>query len=285
MSKLKDVYHFLSPKFQNLFSEYKIDFKPRYGHGKPAHDLLLSIVEKNREVYEMNLESFLRYKPVFTELKEQKDETNDDLPAWNNEFLPGLDIIGLYGIVSNDKPKRYIEIGSGNSTKVVRKAIVDQNLQTNITSIDPYPRANIDHLADKVIREPFENLDDISFIINELNENDILFIDNSHRCFPNSDVTVCFLELIPKLKKGVIVHIHDIYLPYDYPQFMCDRFYSEQYLLAASLISNPAKYKILLPNYFISEDRDLRKILQPIWDEPNLKNVEHHGGSFWMKVS
>lgn len=285
MSKFKDVYHFLSPKFQNLFSEYKIDFKPRYGHGKPAHDLMLSIVERNRADYEKNLESFLRYKTVFTELKEHKNETNEDLPSWNNEFLPGLDIIGLYGIVSNGKPKRYIEIGSGNSTKVVRKAILDQNLQTHITSIDPYPRANIDHLADRVIREPFENLDDISFITDELKENDILFIDNSHRSFPNSDVTVCFLELLPRLNKGVVVQIHDIYIPYDYPQFMCDRFYSEQYMLATSLLANPDRYRVILPNYFISEDKQLKKVLQPLWDEPNLKNVEHHGGSFWMKIS
>lgn len=285
MSKLKDFYHFLSPKFQNLFSEYKIDFKPRYGHGKPAHDLLLSIVEKNRPGYEKYLESFLKFKPVFTELKYQKDETNEDLPAWNNEFLPGLDIISLYGLISIEKPNKYIEIGSGNSTKVVRKAILDQNLQTHITSVDPYPRANIDHLADSVIRKPFEDLEDISFITDELEENDVLFIDNSHRCFPNSDVTVCFLDLIPRLKKGVILHIHDIYIPYDYPQFMCDRFYSEQYMLATTLLANPDKYIVLLPNYFISEDKHLKKILNPIWEEPNLKNVEHHGGSFWMRVS
>lgn len=285
MGKIKNFYHFLSPKFQSLFSEYKIDFKPRYGHGKPAHDLLLSIIEKNRSVYEEHLESFLKYKSFFAAIKEQKDETNDDLPAWNNNFLPGLDIISLYGIVVNQKPQRYIEIGSGNSTKVVQKAILDQNLQTHITSVDPYPRANIDHLADKVIREPFENLKDISFITDELKENDILFIDNSHRSFPNSDVTVCFLELIPKLKKGVILHIHDIYIPYDYPQFMCDRFYSEQYLLATMLLANPERYRVMLPNYFLSEDSQLKKILQPIWDEPGLRDVEHHGGSFWMKIS
>lgn len=285
MSRVKDLYHFLSPKFQNLFSEYKINFKPRYGHGHPAHDLLLSVIEKNRLEYKKLLESFLNYKTVFTAIKDQKNETNDDLPAWNNEFLPGLDIIGIYGMLGSINPKKYIEIGSGNSTKVVRKAITDLDLQTHITSVDPYPRANIDHLADNVIREPVENLKDISFIPGELNENDILFIDNSHRCFPNSDVTVCFLELIPRLKKGVIVHVHDVYLPYDYPQFMCDRFYSEQYLLATALLSNPEKFSILLPNYFISEDKSLNKILQPVWDDPNLLNVEHHGCSFWMKIS
>ena len=135
-----------------------------------------------------------------------------------------------------------------------------------------------------MIRQPFENLDNIQFIIDELNENDILFIDNSHRSFSNSDVTICFLELLPYLKKGVIVHIHDIYLPYDYPQFMCDRFYNEQYVLAPFIIANPEKYKPILPNYFISEDKELSAIIAPIWAHENTKNVEKHGGSFWLQI-
>ena len=79
----------------------------------------------------------------------------------------------------------------------------------------------------------------------------ILFINNSHRVLPNSDVVVLFLEVLPWLAPGVIVHIHDVYLPHDYPKFMCDRGYSEQYFLATFLLANPAKYKTLLTNYFI----------------------------------
>ncbi|MGB1295455.1 MAG: class I SAM-dependent methyltransferase [Flavobacteriales bacterium] len=174
-------------------------------------------------------------------------------------------------------------MGSGNSTKVVKKAIVDGGLETKITSIDPYPRANIDHLADQVIRKPLENLSD-HIIFDNLEKGDILFIDNSHRCLPNSDVTVCFLEILPRLKPGVIVHVHDIYIPYDYPQFMCDRAYSEQYVLAAMIMSNPKKYKTIMPNYFVSEDNELKQILNPIWEHPNLKTVERHGGSFWLEI-
>ncbi|MDG1857699.1 MAG: class I SAM-dependent methyltransferase, partial [Emcibacteraceae bacterium] len=211
-------------------------------------------------------------------------EKDENLPTWNNEFLPGLDIVGIYGMIATKKPKKYIEIGSGNSTKVARKAISDNQLETQIISIDPYPRANIDHLSDKVIREPFENLKDIQFIIDELNENDILFIDNSHRVFPNSDAMICFLELLPQLKKSVIVHIHDIYLPYDYPQFMCDRFYNEQYMLAAFVLANPEKYKTILPNFFISEDKELSETIAPMWDHANLKEVEKHGGSYWLQI-
>lgn len=283
LNMLKSLYRFISPRFQTVFLDYKVDFKPRSGHGTPPNKLLYDIINENREEYKSMLNSFLIFKDVFHNINTTDKETNQNLPSWNNNFLPGLDIIAIYGLINEFKPKQYIEIGSGNSTKVVRKAIADNNLNTKITSIDPYPRANIDHLADKVIRQPVENLTDYSFI-EELEENDILFIDNSHRCLPNSDVTVCFLELLPKLKPGVIVHVHDIYLPYDYPQFMCDRAYSEQYVLAAFIIANKEKYKTILPNFFISEDKELNKILNPIWEHPNLNAVEKHGGSFWLKV-
>jgi len=280
---LKSIYKFLSPKFQNVFLEYKVNFKPRSGYGKPNNKILYDIVNENRKGYAKLLNSFLAYKDVFYTINTAKLESDQNLPTWNNNFLPGLDIIGLYGIISTVNPKKYIEIGSGNSTKVVRKAINDNALITKITSIDPYPRANINHLADVVIRKPIEDLGDYSFIEN-LEENDILFIDNSHRCLPNSDVTVCFLEILPQLKPGVIVHIHDIYLPFDYPQFMCDRAYSEQYVLAAFLLANKEKYQTMLPNYFISEDPELKNILAPIWSHNNLQNVEQHGGSYWIKI-
>jgi len=185
-------------------------------------------------------------------------------------------------MITEFKPNNYFEIGSGNSTKVVFKAKTDYKLETKIISIDPMPRAEIDNLADIIIREPAENID--LKILDDLNENDILFIDNSHRILPNSDSMVFYLEILPKLKKGVVVHIHDIYLPYDYPQFMCDRFYSEQYGLAMYLLANPKKFKTLLPNYFISKDKELSEFIAPIWNHANLKGVERHGGSFWFII-
>ena len=282
--KLKSIYRFISSRFQTIHLDYQVTPKPRAGHGLQPHSILYDNINANRDRYASTLRDILHLSDAIQEIKEARNEKDDNQPAWNNDFLPGLDIVALYGLISKHKPAKYIEIGSGNSTKVARKAITDSKLSTEITSIDPFPRANIDHLANKVIRQPFENLDNIQFIIDELNENDILFIDNSHRSFSNSDVTICFLELLPYLKKGVIVHIHDIYLPYDYPQFMCDRFYNEQYVLAPFIIANPEKYKPILPNYFISEDKELSAIIAPIWAHENTKNVEKHGGSFWLQI-
>ncbi len=280
---IKSFYRFCSPRFQTLFSEYKVKMEPRYGFGKPPHDLLYAIIDKNRETYKTFLETALSLKDKIQAIKKTGEQENVNLPTWNNGFLPGLDIVGIYTMLALYKPHKYVEVGSGNSTKVAHLSKTDNNLQTEIISIDPMPRAEIDQLADRIIRKPFE---DVSYdeILN-LEENDILFIDNSHRILPNSDSMVFFMEILPKLKKGVIVHVHDIYLPYDYPQFMCDRFYSEQYGLAMFIMANPEKYNVILPNYFIFEDKELSKQIAPMWDHENLKDVEQHGGSFWIQIN
>jgi hypothetical protein len=196
---IKQIYRFLSPKFQNLFLEYKVDFRPRYGYGKPAHQDLYKIINSNRGKYKDLIQKLLTYKDKIWTIQDSSKETESTKPSWNNGFLPGLDIIGIYTLLSEFKPKKYIEIGSGNSTKVAYKAKTEQNLVTEIISIDPMPRALIDKLANKVIREQFENID--LNILDDLNENDILFVDNSHRILPNSDSMVFYMEILPRLKK------------------------------------------------------------------------------------
>lgn len=279
---MKKLFRFLSPKFQTLFSEYPVKMVPRYGHGKPPHGELYTIIDENRDEYRTFLEQTLELKSAIHDINKLEQESDLSSPGWNNGMLPGLDIVGIYAMLAIKKPNRYVEVGSGNSTKVAYRSKMDNSLSTEITSIDPMPRAEIDNLADKIIRQPFENID-YSEILG-LNAGDILFIDNSHRILPNSDAMVFFMEILPKLKKGVIVHIHDIYLPYDYPQFMCDRFYTEQYGLAIYLLANPEKYATILPNYFISEDKELSELISPMWDHPNLEGVEQHGGSFWLEI-
>lgn len=282
LQKLRSVYKFASPRYQTVHLEYPVAVKPRWEGGHPQ---LLPIINHHRAAYKELLTQGLQYLPIF-EIIQKQTPTNisENEPQWNNGFLPGLDIVNLYTILALKQPRQYIEIGSGNSTKVARKAVTDQKLKTQITSIDPYPRAAIDHLADRVLRQPFENLSDHKWIVETLEENDVLFIDNSHRVFANSDAMICLLELLPQLKAGVLVHIHDIYLPYDYPQFMCDRFYNEQYLLAALVMSNPMRYKPFMPNYFVSEDPELSAVFAPLWQHPNLSSVEQHGGSFWLQI-
>lgn len=280
---IKSLYRFLNPRFQALFLDYKVNLKPRYGHGKAPHKQLYTIINEHRENYKLWLGKALIYKERFIDIKKAGFETDVVKPVWNNGYLPGLDIVMLYTLLSELKPQKYVEIGSGNSTKVAFKAMTENNPGMKITSVDPMPRAEIDRLAHTIIRKPFETID-FSFL-SALNAGDVLFVDNSHRILPNSDAMVFFMEVLPILKKGVVVHIHDVYLPYDYPQFMCDRGYSEQYGLAAFLLANPAKYKPLMPNYFVSEDKELNAVLSLLWPHENLQGVETHGGSFWLEVN
>jgi len=267
---------------QMLHLDYPVKMKPRYGHGLPPHQQLNSIINQHREEYKQLLVYALSLKQHFITIPEQSNHQDAQSPGWNNGFLPGLDIVMLYAMIAKFKPATYIEIGSGNSTKVAFKAKKDLQLSSRFISIDPAPRAEIDALTDQVIRKPFEEVD--LSVFSKLVAGDIVFVDNSHRMFPNSDATVFFLDVLPNLPEGVIVHVHDIYLPYDYPQFMCDRFYSEQYGLAAFLLANPQRYHTLMPNYFVSEDVELNKILEPLWNDPKMPKVEKHGGSFWIKI-
>ena len=279
MRLIKNIYRFLSPAFQNLFLEYPIDFKPRYGHGLPPHPQLYHLIETNYPQYEGWIRKILKYTPFFEKIG---FDPSPSLPYWNNGYLPGLDMIALYTLLAELKPEKYIEIGSGNSTRMAHLCKNDQNLSTQIISIDPQPRNEIDHIADQIIRSPLENT---SLNLPELlKPGDILFVDNSHRILPNSDSMVFFLEILPRLKPGVIVHLHDIYLPYDYPQEFCDRFYSEQYGLAIWLLANPEKSEIIFPAFYISQDQELSQVLKDFWKLDGLDRVEQHGGSFWFEI-
>ena len=100
-------------------------------------------------------------------------------------------------------------------------------------------------------------------VYDRLGEGDILFVDNSHRCLQNSDATVMFLEVLPRLRPGVLVEFHDITLPDDYPPEWVGRFYSEQYLLAAYLLAGGDRFDVELPNHFVSRDADLASITAP----------------------
>ena len=204
------------------------------------------------------------------------------MPYWRNDYLGGLDPVTLYAFLSLNNPRVYLEIGSGNSTKFARKAIEDQHLQTRILSIDPHPRAEIDRLCDAVRRERLEETD--LSIFNTLASGDILFVDGSHRVLMNSDVTVVFLEILPRLRPGVLVYIDDIYLPLDYPPEWIARNYSEQYLLAVLLLAGATRYEIVLPCGFVSDDAELMKILDPLWNDGPLAEAAGSGNGFWLRI-
>lgn len=276
-----DLCQYAHEKSQIIRLEYPVNSTPRYGFGKPPHRKLYEIIDIKRQEYETLLDSFLKYGSSLKQIPVQS-ATDPLLPNWNNGWLPGLDALTLYCLIAETKPKKYLEIGSGNSTKFARYAIKTEELATEMISIDPCPRAEIDRLCDKVYRKPAEDID--TDVFNQLKTGDILFVDNSHRCFMNSDVTTVFLDVLPYLEPGVLVGIHDIFLPYDYPPEWAERFYSEQYLLAMYLLTKKEAANIVLPNAFITFDKDLSHTLAPIWEEINSPVVSRGGGLFWFRT-
>lgn len=252
----------------------------RYGYARPPHPKLLGLIEAQRDGYVATLETCVKYADDFGDIPVLPTTDDESEPYWTCGWLSPLDLAVLYTTVALANPSRYVEVGSGYSTMFVRRAIDDHGLDTDITSIDPEPRADIDRFCDHVLRDPLEATD--LGLFDALEAGDVVFIDGSHRCFTNSDVTVALLEVLPNLPPGVHVGIDDIYLPYDYPPAWADRFYSEQYVLAAWMLGG-ADVELRAPNAFICRDRALMDVGQPLWAPGGpFDGLSRDGNSFWF---
>jgi len=269
----------MESRFQ-ISLEYPVRPEPRYGHGKPPHPELERILAAGRARYAAHLRSVLAVRDDLARIPRDPDPAAGAAPAWINGFLAGLDSALLYALLRARKPRRYLEIGSGHSTRFARRAIQDGGLATRIVSVDPAPRAEIGAICDEAIRRPLEEVAHGPF--RELEAGDVLFLDGSHRVFTNSDTVVFFLEVLPRLAPGVLVHVHDVFLPSDYPPEWNDRFYSEQYLLACWLLADAGRLEVELPAAWVSGQPDLAGLLAPLWDDPRLAGVQRDGCSFWL---
>jgi hypothetical protein len=170
----------------------------------------------------------------------------------NNVWFESVDADVLYGIVRHFAPQQVIEVGSGYSSRLVARAIRDGDLQTKLVCIDPCPRVEIPRCADEFIRSPVEELP-ASELAGRLSAGDVLFIDSSHSITTGGDVVHLYLGLLPRLRPGVLIHAHDIFLPFEYPQefILKERWgWNEQYLLYALLIGNP-RFEILWPSTYM----------------------------------
>ena len=279
-SRLNEI---ISPDYA-LLLDYPVKASPRYGYGKPPHQQILRMLERGRAEYAKRLSGFCKMKEYLSQIPYELSAGALE-PCWRQEYFDSLDAVALYGMLVEFRPRRLIEIDSGYSTKFARRAIREHGLQTRITSIDPEPRAEIDQVCDHVIRQPLEEV--ALSLFDELEPGDFMFVDSSHRTFTNSDVTVVFMDVLPRLSEGVLVHFHDIFWPNDYPPEWNGRYYSEQYMLGAYLLSTRASSpKVLLPNAFIVRDRDLAQNCGPLLDITGFQNSPHGigGGSFWMQI-
>lgn len=177
----------------------------------------------------------------------------------NENYGPG-DAEYLYNMIRLYHPSQIIEIGSGYSTKMSLNAIRMNRRQDGkpcvMTCIEPYEQPWLtQEKAVTVIREPVENIE--LSLFSRLKENDILFIDSSHIIRPQGDVLYEYQRIIPCLQKGVLIHIHDIFTPYDYPrEWVIDeiRMWNEQYLLEALLSFNRSEVEIIGMLHYLYRD-------------------------------
>lgn len=176
-----------------------------------------------------------------------------------NEYFHPADACPTYVVARVFKPRLWLEVGSGNSTKVVRHAIDDGRLPTKLICVDPLPRTDIATVADQFINEEAQRLKP-SDVVDRLNGNDVLFIDSSHAARTGSDVCHLLLNIVPRLRPGVLVHVHDVFLPYDYPQHWIEegRDWTEQYLVQA-ILQFGTSFKVIWPGCYVQRCRpDLR---------------------------
>jgi predicted O-methyltransferase YrrM len=257
------------------------DYQPRWGNTHPPHQGLIEIFNKNYSGYCEILSKIADLEPFLMRIKPEFSHEQPGEPGWVGGPINAIDTALLYYFVTDFKPKTYLEIGSGVTTLFAARAKQDHNLVTKIVSIDPEPRTAVDAVCDEVIRAGLETTDLSIFF--DLEPGDIVFMDGSHRSFMNSDVTVFMLDVIPKLKPGVIIHFHDIVLPYDYSEMFSDWYWNEQYILAAYLLGTGDKVKILMPSRFMSDSPELKEAVALIlkdWQGP--QDVWLSGGSLWF---
>lgn len=193
----------------------------------------------------------------------------------------------LYGMIRKYQPRRIVEIGSGNSSKVIRTALRDNagDREAEYIIIDPhcaFEEVQFSPCDVTIMRQPMEETE--LSVFTELAANDILFIDSSHTVRIGGDVNFAILDVLPALAPGVIVHFHDIVMPYEYPKTYAVNprfrvFWTESYLLQAFLAFN-SEYEILLPAAWLcNTELETLKKCYPDMSEP----FDWSSSSFWIR--
>lgn len=154
-------------------------------------------------------------------------------PRWDQTWFPRLDGAAAYALVHRAKPRRVIEVGSGHSTRLLARAIADAGTPARHLCIDPEPRASLKGLAIEWRARVLGEADLALFAA--LGPGDIAFFDGSHLLWPGSDVDIILNRILPALAPGVLVHLHDIFLPDPYPPGWAWRGYTEHLALAGWL--------------------------------------------------
>jgi len=205
---------------------------------------------------------------------------------WNNGAFSHTDAIFYYSLIRMLKPQKIIEIGAGNSTKILLKSLKFNNSNPSeiLSIIEPYPYEDLQLVAEKYNIPLIEKkIQDTTIdVFKTLQDGDILFYDGSHVSKYGSDVNHFIFNILPELNSGVYIHIHDIFLPTEYPENWIEDmniFWNEQYIVHAFLQFNSSYEVVFSSNYLItnykSELDEKFSVTQKL--NGNL------GGSIWLR--
>ena len=231
------------------------------------------------------LELLQAFKPYYDEMPhhQQSNANRSEFRyIWDNPSYSPSDAIATYGMMRHFRPKKIIEVGCGNSSCLM----LDTNDRffdgkIDFTLIEPYPEFLSSVLWPKdpeaITIIPEKAQDVPPGVFESLEENDIFFIDSSHVSKAGSDVNYLYLDILPRIKPGVLIHIHDIAYPFEYPQKWLDqgRFWNEQYLLRALLIDNPTFEVLLFTTQLVTNHNG--------WITENMPRFNEIGGSIWLR--
>lgn len=239
------------------------------------------------DLHEADQVALLASFDVQDELATLTEHADPDLAyTYDNDQYGAGDADSLYAMVRSRKPRRIFEIGSGNSTRVASKAISvtkseDRTYECHHVCVEPYEMPWLEKLGPEIIRQRVENVP--LELFDELEPGDILFVDSSHVIRPFGDVLVEFQSIIPRLKPGVLVHVHDIFTPREYPEkWLRDqrRLWNEQYLLEVLLAHSERYRTVLAMNWLANDHRASVNKAFPIM----AKRVGAQPGAYWFEV-
>lgn len=263
---------------------YQPLINPRKHLGKQLNeDRLLPGIDWNVEE-QLSLLNKFNYIDELKSIPKEKKDAGTLQYYYNNSSYRSGDGEFLYNMIRYFKPKRVIEIGCGYSTMLAvqaetKNAAEDQAHKCKHICIEPYEMPWLEQLQVEVIRQKVEDVD--TSLFSRLEANDILFIDSSHMIRPQGDVLFEFFQILPKLNKGVLVHVHDIFSPKDYPaEWIFDKhcFWNEQYLLEAFLMFN-TQFRIIGALNFLKHNYHTAFAAKC----PNSGTLpDDEPGSFWM---
>lgn len=234
----------------------------------------------NKIQIENFLGKLLEYSMEFSPPLEKNNESPEEF-YWRNPAFSYSDAMAYYCIVRYFKPEHILEIGSGFSTIVANEAL-RKNGRGTLTLIEPYPKDFLRHL-DRVefIIESFVQDIPVTDLVRMVENSDIWFIDSTHTVKVGSDCLYLYLKVMPQISKNIIIHTHDIHLPYGLPKKQALEmhiYWTEQYLLYAYMLDNP-KIEVLFGSAYAN------KVLPYLLNQLMLGKYPSGGGSLWYKLS